>query len=349
MKKGLFFLCFVFWYGFTPLLFALDEKKILNLYTWSGVIPDFIIQQFEKETGIKVNFSTYDSNEVLYAKLKTSKNPGYDVIEPSADYIDRMRNQNMLEKLDKNKLSHFSNLNPILLNQPYDPQNNYSVPFIWGTTGIFFNKNYFSDNNNITHWSDLWDKKYVDKLLLLDDSREVFAIALHSLGFSGNDSNPEHIKQAYVKLKELLPNIKIFSSAVLSILIDEDATIGTVWNGDIFKASQENKALQFIYPNDRFSIWIDNFAIPKGAPHRDNAYQFINFMLRAEVANKIALDNHFPTANLAAQKLLPAAIQHNPIVYPPETILKRGEVQKSVGEEALVLYEKYWELLKMGG
>src|SRR5579872_4818621 len=117
---------------FSPLLFAAENT--VNVYTWSGVIPDFIIQQFEKETGIKVNFSTYDSNEVMYAKLRAGKNPGYDVIEPSSYYIDRMRRQNMLEKLDKKNLPNFKNLDPTFLNQAYDPNSNYSIPFIWGIT-----------------------------------------------------------------------------------------------------------------------------------------------------------------------------------------------------------------------
>ena len=120
---------------FSPLLLAAENT--VNVYAWSGVIPDFAIQQFEKETGIKVNFSTYDSNEVMYAKLRAGKNPGYDVVEPSSYYIDRMRRQNMLEKIDKIKLSNFKNLNSDFLNQAYDPQSNVSVPFIWGITGIF--------------------------------------------------------------------------------------------------------------------------------------------------------------------------------------------------------------------
>lgn len=333
--------------GFAPVLFA-AEKKILNVYTWSGVIPDAVIQQFEKETGIKVNFSTYDSNEVMYAKLKANKNAGYDIIEPSSYYIDRMRRQDMLVKLDRSKLSHFKNLNREFLNAGYDPKNEYSIPFVWGITGIFVNKNHHSPKS-ITRWNDLWDAKYIDQLMMLDDSREVFSIALRTLGYSVNDNNPEHIREAYLKLKELLPNIKIFTSAVLSILIDEDTTLGMAWNGDAYKASKENNQLSFVFPKDGFVIWVDNFAIPKSAPHLENAYKFLNFMLRADVARDVALDNNFPTPNAAAQKLLPEAVQKNSIVYPSHETLKRGEFQTDVGDEALTLYEKYWEQLKMGG
>jgi spermidine/putrescine transport system substrate-binding protein len=327
-------------------LFA--AENIVNVYTWSGVIPDAAIRQFETETGIKVNFSTYDSNEIMYAKLKADKNPSYDVVEPSSYYIDRMRRQNMLEKLDKTQLAFFKNLNPSFLNKSYDPKSEYSIPFIWGITGIFINKDY-REASSIKRWSDLWNSQYADQIMLLDDSREVFSMALAALGYSVNDENPEHIKQAYLKLRELLPNIKIFNSAPLSILIDEDANVGMVWNGDIFKARKENTQLEFIYPKDGFVIWVDNFAIPKDAPHRENAYKFLNFMLRADVAKSVALDNAFPTANLAAQKLLPAEVRDNPTVYPARETLQRGEFQTDISDRALALYEKYWERLKMGG
>jgi spermidine/putrescine transport system substrate-binding protein len=331
---------------FLPEAFA--GENVVNVYMWSGIIPEAIIQKFEKDTGIKVNFSTYDSNEVMYAKLRAGKNPGYDIVEPSSYYIERMHHQDMLEKIDKSKLSNFRNLNPEFLNKPYDPSNHYSIPFVWGITGIFINKEYFTPNT-INGWSDLWDKKYADKLMLLDDSREVFAIALRVLGYSINTNKPEEIRQAYLKLKELSPNIKIFNSSVLSILIDEDATIGMAWNGDLFKSKKENHQLDFIYPKDGFAIWVDSFAIPKNAPHRDNAYKFINYMLRADIDKSITLDNDFPTTNSAAQKLLPNEIKNNPTVYPSHETLRRGEFEEDIGDKALALYEKYWERLKMGG
>ncbi len=331
----------------STLAFA-DEPKV-NVYIWSGIIPDTIIQQFEKETSIKVNLSTYENNEILYAKLKTNKNIGYDIIEPSSYYIDRMRRQHMLMQLDKTKLTYFHNLNPDFLNRVFDPKNTVSIPFIWGVTGIFINKKSYAANS-ITRWSTLWGEQYHDQLMLLDDPREVFAIALLTLGYSINDTNPEHIKQAYLKLKQLMPNIKLFNSdAVLSILIDEDATVGMVWNGDLFKASHENPNLHFIFPQDGFIIWVDNFAIPKNAPHPDNAYQFLNFITRPDIAKQIAIYNNYPTANTAAQKLLPASTRNNAIIYPSHDVLRHGQYQVDISDQALALYENYWEQLKMGG
>ena len=332
---------------FASKLFA--AENILNLYTWSGVIPDALIRQFENETGIKVNFSTYNSNEIMYAKLRTNKKSGYDIVEPSSYYVDRMRRQNMLEKLDKTKLPHLSNINPDFTHQAYDPHSDYSIPFIWGVTGIFINKNDHSPGT-VTSWADLWNKKFHNQLLLLDDSREVFSIALLTLGYSINDNNPSHIEQAYQKLKTLMPNVKLFNSdAVITILVDEDTTIGMAWNGDLLKAWNENPALDFVFPKDGFVIWVDNFVIPQNAPHRDNAYRFLNFILRPEIAKKISLSSSFSTTNLAAKKLLPANIRNNPIYYPPHALLRKGEFQRDIDDKALQIYEKYWEKLKMGG
>src|SRR3990167_6971428 len=313
-------------------LFA--TENVVNVYTWAEEIPSNVIRQFEKETGITVHYTTYESNEAMYAKLRARKKSGYDLIEPSSYYAERMRHQNMIEKLDRTKLPNFKNIDPFFLNQAYDPQSQYSVPFIWGVTGLFLNKAYFSKHQAI-QWSDLLDKQYANQLIFLDDAREVFSIALRMLGYSINDKNPEHIKQAYFKLKELLPNIRLFNSdAVISILIDEDATIGMAWNGDLFKAQQENNKLQFIFPKDGFEIWVDNFAILKDAPHRENAYQFLNFLMRPDIAKIVSLTINYATANLAARNLMPPDIRNNPILYPSYALLRHGEFETDIGDTA---------------
>lgn len=341
MKKILFvfLLCFF--------SFAHAQKQIVNVYAWTGEVPEFIVKQFENETGIKVNFSTYENNEIMYAKIRAVKNAGYDVIMPSSYFVDRMRRQNLLVPLDKTKLPNLVNLNPSFVHPIYDPQGEYCVPYIWGITGIFANSQYFS-KDSVKKWADLWQPRFKDQLLLLDDTREVFSMALLSLGYSPNDRDPEHIKAAYLKLKALLPNIKVFSTdTVVSILIDEDATVGMAWNGDAYKASQENEHVQFIFPEEGFVIWVDNFSIPQGAPHLNEAYTFINFMLRPDIAKAVALYTRFPIANAAGQQLLPPAIRNNQSVYPPPEILAHGQFQSDVGDETLALYEKYWEELKM--
>jgi spermidine/putrescine transport system substrate-binding protein len=324
-------------------------EKILNIYAWTGEVPDFVVREFEKETGIKINISTYDNNEIMYAKLRTTKNPGYDVIMPSSNFVDRMQRQGMLEKLDKSKLTNWNNLNPSFLHRNYDPNNEFSVPYIWGITGIFVNDKYFSPYT-IKKWKDLWDKRFENQLMVLDDSKELFSIALLTLGHPVNDQNPEHIKEAYLLLKSLMKNIKVFStSAVVAIIMDEDAKAGIAWNGDTMKARSENAHINFIIPEDGFIIWVDSFAVPKSAPHKNAAYLFLDFMMRPDIAKRIVLYTNYATANLAAQKILPPDISENPIIYPSKEVLSRGQFQTDLSDSTLALYEKYWESLKMGG
>ena len=322
------------------------EDKIINFYNWSAYTPDSVIEMFTKETGIKVNYSTFDSNETMYSKLKSAPHSEYDIIVPSNYFIDRMINEGMLHALDKSKLPNFKLLDPFFLNQPFDPNNRYSIPYLWGTTGIVINQYYISNYNDINSWQDLWKPEYTNKLMLLNDSREVFSMVLISLGYSVNDHDPAHLEQAYKRLLQLLPNIKLFNNdAVANTYIDEDATLGMAWNGDAYLASQENSNILYHYPREGFVIWIDNFAIPKNAPHIENSYKFINFLLRPDIAKIITTSVGFATPNHAAYELLPTEIKNNPRLYPSKEILKRGQYQRYVGK-ATPIYEKYWQLLK---
>lgn len=340
MKRSLLAIFLIVCSGY---LFA---KRVVNVYVWGGEIPKTTVQQFEQETGIKVNFSTYDSNETLYAKLKASSTSIYDVILPSAYFVERMRNQGMLLKLDHQRLANAANLDPNFINNEYDAHNEYSIPLIWGTTGIFYNQK--SIHTKPKNWNELWKNEWKNQLMLLDDSREIFAMALMSLGFDPNDREPAHIKAAYQRLLALVPNIKLFASAgIQAILIDEDAMAGTAWNGDVFKAQTENKNIAFSFPEDGFVIWVDCLAIPQNPPHLNEAYEFINFMLKPEIAQQIALIEGHAITNAKGRALLPAVIRENPIVYPSPEILKRGHFQRDVGEETLALYNQYWQLLKL--
>lgn len=331
---------------FAPLSYA--DDKTVNVYAWASEIPSSVIAQFEKETGIHVNITTYDNNEIMYAKMRSTKNPGYDVVMPSSYFVDRMYKQNMLVKLDKTQLPNIKNIDPTFANPTYDPHLQYSVPYLFGVTGIFINNKYQAPSD-VTQWNDLWDKRFYNQLMLLDDTRENFSIALLALHFSPNDTDPQHIALAFEKLKTLMPNVKVFASdTVVSIMIDEDVTIGSAWNGDVYKAESENSHVQFVFPKEGFVIWVDNFAIPKSAPHLANAYTFINFMTRADIAKQATLFTKFGTVNAEGKKLLPNNIQQNALIYPPKNILKYGIFQTDLGENTLAIYERYWEKLKMG-
>lgn len=318
----------------------------VNVYAWGNEIPMKLIWQFERETGINVNFSTYDSNETMYAKLRASKDTIYDVIAPSGYFIERMVKQHLLTKLDVTKLPNLVNLDPIFKQNDYDPGNSYNAPMVWGVTGIFYNDYWIK--NPPTSWSMLWDSRWKNQLMMLDDTREVFSIALMVLGYKPNDTDPSHIKEAYQKLLQLVPNIRLFGSdAIQSVMIDEDTNIGASWNGDVIKAHAENPRIEFIYPKEGFVIWVDCLAIPINPPHPNEAYQFINFMLKAQSGADITLQQGYPTTNLAGKQLLPNNIKDNKLIFPSEEVLKHGYFQRDVGEKAIDLYNQYWQQLKL--
>lgn len=328
---------------------AFAENNVLNVYTWAQELSEEIIQQFEKETGIKVNYSTYDSNEILYAKLKASQTAQYDLIEPSGYYVTRMAREGMIEKIDLSALSNYKNLNENFMHPEYDPTGEYSIPWVWGLTGIFVNRQHYpADKNKIENWSDLWSEVYRGALLLLDDPREVFNIGLLTLGYSPNDQNLSDLEKAYKKLVTLLPNVKIYNNtSVVSMIIDEDVNIGMAWNADVYRASLENPAVEFIYPKDGYVMWVDAFAIPKGAPHRENAYKFLNFILQGKMAALQVKSSYYPTANREAMAHLPSELTNNKIVFPDEAIIKKGHFQTDVNDSALEAISKYWQLLKI--
>lgn len=319
---------------------------VVNVYVWGGEIPNSVIHKFERQTGIRVNFATYDSNETLYAKLRASGTSIYDVILPSAYFVERMQKQGMLSALDTKQLPNLSNIDQHFIQNRHDERKQYSVPLTWGATGIFFNKAQISSTPKT--WSDLWQAKWHNQLMVLDDPRELFAVALISLGYNPNDANPAHIKVAYEYLLALIPNIKLFAiDSLQAIMIDEDAIAGLAWTGDVLKAQQENPQIDFVFPKEGFMIWVDCLAIPINPPHPKEAYEFINFLLRPEIAAEIALLEGYAVTNIKAKALLPESIRTNPIVYPPPEVLKHGYVQHDLGEKKLAIYTHYWEQLKL--
>jgi spermidine/putrescine transport system substrate-binding protein len=342
MKKYLVLFWLIFGINFSVL------ANELNVYIWSEYLPENIIEKFTKETGIKVNISTYDSNENLYAKVKLLHNSksGYDLIVPSTYFVSKMRDEGLLTELDMSKINNFKDIDESLTNKPFDPQNKYSIPYLWGSTALCYNTKYVKEK--VDSFNILFDPKYAHKILLTDDVRDVFHVALKLLGYSGNDTNEEHIKQAYEKLKILVPNVKIFNSSSPKLnYINEEVIIGLNHNGEAYMASLENPDIKYVYPKEGVILWVDSLTIPSNARNIENAYKFINFLMRPEIAKEISETIGFATANKTAMVLLPKEILNNPTIYPGKEILDKGEFQNDVGE-AIVIYEKYWEMLKLG-
>lgn len=325
---------------------AVCSDKVF-VYNWTEYIPDAVLQQFTEETGIKVIYTTYESNEAMYAKLKLMDGTGYDVVFPSTYYVNKMAKEGLLQVVDHELIPNINGLDALLLDKDYDPDNTYSIPYMWGSTGIAVNSELIPIEK-VTSWKDLWNEEYRGQLLLHDDLREVFHIALSIKGYSSNTRNPKEIEEAYLLLKELMPNVLLFNSDSPRMpYLAGEATIGMIWNGEAYMAQEENPAIAYVYPTEGANFWVDSFVIPKGAKNSENAHKFINFMLRPDIAQACVESVGYATPVLTALPLLDEQLRNNPILFPSRAAIEAGEFQTDVGE-ALPVYQKFWEKLRSG-
>ena len=325
---------------------ALAGEKVY-VYNWTEYIPETVLEQFTKETGIEVVYSTYDSNETMYAKLKLIKEDGYDVVFPSTYFVSKMGKEGMLQPLDHSQLPNKKDLDPQLLDKAYDLGNIYSLPYMWGSTGMAYNSLVVPEKE-VTSWKDLWNPKYKGQLLLQDDMREVFHMALKIQGHSSNTTDPKEIEAAYLLLKDLMPNVLVFNSDSPRLpYLAGEVNVGMMWNGEAWMAQQENPAIRYVYPSEGANLWVDSYVIPTTARNVKNAHQFINFMMKPEVAKICVEENGFATPVTTALPLLDENVRSSLTIFPTKEIMDNGEFQTDVGK-ALPIYQQYWEKLRTG-
>ncbi len=323
---------------------SIAQEKVV-LYNWADYIPDSVLRSFTKETGIKVEVATFDSNETMFAKLQLVNGKGYDLAIPTTFFIERMKRADLIQPIDKSKLKNFKNLEPSLLNQAYDPDNKYSIPYLWGSTAIAVNTDEM-DASSITSWKDLWKPEFKDQILLLDDVRDIFLMALKAKGFENNTTNEDEIRQAYEALVELLPNVKLFlSDSPKGPLIQGNVPMGVMWNGETYMAQLELGTVEYVYPSEGVTLWVDSFVIPKGAENVENAHKFIDYVLRADIGKIILEGVGNSTPNRATIPLLSEEMRNNPMVVPPAEVIEKGSFHRDLGE-VNAIYEKYWQMLK---
>lgn len=323
-----------------------DTPKTLNIFAWSEYIPYDVLKDFTEETGIKVTLSTFESNEAMYAKLKLLEGKGYDIVTPTSYVLEWLRNDNLLACIDKNKIIGLKNLTPDALGRSFDPTNTYSIPYMWGYLGVLVNTK-IVDPKSITSFDDLNRPEFKGKVLLSDDLRDTFGVALKACGYSVNTTNPEEIKAAYEWLKRLKPSIRVFDiTATKQAFISEEVWAGISWNGDAYIAMQENPYLKFVIPHEGLILWIDNFSILKDSKNKEHAYTFISFLLRPEIAKRCVEAFNYTTPNVAARKLLDPLYRENTTIFPGDDTMAKGEVINEVGK-AFDIYAAYWEALKL--
>ncbi|MBE6155131.1 MAG: spermidine/putrescine ABC transporter substrate-binding protein [Firmicutes bacterium] len=342
MKKGLLFFLILF------LCLGCDKEastqKKLNVLNWSSYIPTEVIMDFEKQTGISVNYSTYSSNEELLAKISNVKKGTYDLIFPSDYMIEIMIGKNLLEKMDQSKLHNMKNLNTSYLGLKYDPQNNYSLPFIAATTLIAVNTEKIHDN--ITSYNDLLNPKYYNDIVLIDDQRIIIGMALLANGYDMNSTNEEELKVAKNWLLKLKPNIKAYDSdSPKNFLISKEASIAVLWNAEGALAMQENPMIKSFFPKEGIALSIDNFAIPIGAKNLDAAYSFINYILNPEVMKAIIESYPYKNVNWLTDHILDAKYLTNPASNISNQAFQSGHFVNNIGA-GIKLYDKLWIEIK---
>lgn len=341
------------------------EEKVLNIYNWSDYIAPDTMAKFEKETGIKVTYDVFDSNEVLETKLVTG-NTGYDVVVPSLTFLARQIQAGVFMPLDKSKLPNLVNLDPEIQANiaKLDAGNTHSVNYLWGTTGIGYNvkkiqeimgKDYVVDSYDLVFNPVNLAKLKACGVYFLDSPSEIIPPILNYLGEQPNSFDEAVIAKAEARLKELRPSITQFhSSEYINALANGDACVVVGWSGDIFQAAaraEESKngvEIAYVIPKEGTAMWFDMMAIPKDAKHPNNAHLFINFILRPEIAAEISNYVAYASANKASLTLLDPELLANTGVYPtPEA--KKGLFNLAVLPAPVDrLFNRIWTSVKTG-
>lgn len=319
-------------------------KKVVNVYNWGEYIDESIFKEFEAQTGIKVVYQTYESNEALYAKIKGG-GANYDVIIPSDYMVSRMISEGMLEKLNYENIPNISKIDETYLNREYDPANEYTVPYMWGTVGIIYNSKMIEDE--ITSWGALFDEKYAGKILMFDNSRDAMGIALLYLGYSINTTDKAQLDEAYQLLKAQSPLLQAYvMDQIFEKLEGGEAAIGPYYAGDYITMLENNPDLRFCLPEEGSNVFVDCMCIPKGAKNKENAEAFINFMCQTDVAVKNSLATGYSTPSKEAFEALPEDIKNDPVIYPGKDVLERCESFINLPQEILDYYDTLWINLK---
>lgn len=316
-----------------------EAKPKLNVYNWGDYIDTDVLDQFEEEFGVDVVYDTFATNEDLYVKLKQGGSD-YDVIFPSDYMIERMIRENLLVKIDKNKIPNIDKVGENFLNHEYDPDNEYSIPYMWGTVGIIYNKANITDP--ITSWADLWNPAYKGQIVMYNSQRDSLAVALKKLGYSLNSRNLVELEEAKKELIAQKPLVKAYlGDEIKEAIISGEADIGVVYSGDAVAMIRENPDLEYIIPKEGTNLWFDAMVIPGTTQNKELAEKFINFMTRPDIAAKNAEYIGYSSPVPEAVDLLPEEVQKDDDAYPSAEVLENTEVFKDP-MDIIQEYDRIW-------
>ena len=354
MKKRLTSLLLALVLLFALALPAFAAREEITVYNWGQYISDGtddsldVIAAFEEETGIHVNYITFDSNESMYTKLKTG-GASYDVIIPSDYMIAKLIEEDMLEPLDFSNIPNYVGIDGAFRDQAYDPENTYSVPYTWGTVGLIYNRQYVSDED-AQSWSCLWNSKYAGKILMFDNPRDAFAIAESILGYSLNTTDEAELRQCADLLAQQKPVLQAY---VMDQIFDKmqrgEAWIAPYYAGDYLTMVEENPDLGFSHPQEGFNIFIDAMCIPKGCQNKAGAEAFINFLCRPDISAANLDYIGYSTPISAAKEYMDEEVISSPVSYPGDETLARSESFSALPIEATQTMNDLWLTVKTAG
>lgn len=321
------------------------ENGEVYVYNWGEYIDPETITMFEEETGIKVIYDEFETNETMYPKVEAGAST-YDVICPSDYMIQKMIDNDMLQELNfENMPNATANIGAQYYEQAtaFDPGNKYSVPYCWGTVGILYNKTMVSEP--VSSWSILWDEKYSDSILMQDSVRDAFMVALKLNGNSMNSMNKEELEAAKNLLIEQKPIVQAYVvDQVRDKMIGGEAALGVIYSGEAIYTQRENPDLEYVIPEEGTNVWIDGWVIPKNAPNKENAEKFIDFMCRADIALMNFDYITYSTPNDAARELIQDEdIKNSKIAFPDLSQYNHLETFTYLGEEGDELYNSLWK------
>ncbi|MCB5601974.1 polyamine ABC transporter substrate-binding protein [Blautia hansenii] len=315
-----------------------ENNKELVLYTWEGLFPQEVLDDFEKEKGIRIINSNFDSNETMLEKVQQSDGKDYDVVIGDDYIIEQVVKNGLAKELDKSKLSNYGNINPLYQGQFYDPDNKYTIPHGAGIPLIVYDPEQV--DFEITGYEDLWNSKLEDKIATIASYRAVEGMVLLTMGKSMNEEDPTVIKEAGEKLVSLAPNIRMIQDTnTQNALLNGEASVAILYTSQVIAALQENPDLKVVYPKEGLGFGIMNFFIPKNAPDTEEAYEFLNYILEPEVAAKCFGFVGYYCTNKAADDLV------NPDLVVPDSVTK-GEIIQNVSTEAEEVYNQNWTEFK---
>ena len=317
-----------------------EEEKVINVFTWEGYIDDDTLSGFTAETGIVVNFSTFSSEDEMLLKLQANGGSEYDIVLASDYIISAARKENLLQPLDRAKLTGWDNLNPAYLNQYFDPDNVYSVPYTVGSPMIVYNPDLVE--GEITKFGDLWDPQFEDSLWLLDHARVTFGQVLHTLGYSYNTTDEAELQEAAEKLNALKPNVRVLNYDMsYNYLTAGEVKAAYIFTPYVALTLMDDPSFVAVYPLDGIGFGIDSLVIPVDAPHPENAHIFLDYLLRPEVAAYVAEYQLYINPNQAADALIDPAIAEMSPFHIPEDLLATAEYVEDLGEKES-LFQDIW-------